>query len=173
MESLWPVVIDQVLPPLLAAAVTVLAGFLTVAAKRLGDWLKERAAETENALLAGVLGMVANQAAIAVQHVAQTAVDNLKAASADGKLHPADAREALRAAVWEVWSSLGDRARDVLASEYGSLDAALKNVIEPAVEAKVRESKVSTPVVEPTVPESEARRELELARAKLASLTRR
>jgi hypothetical protein len=160
---------DTILPSFLAAVATVAGGFVTWAAARFSAWLKVRAKETQNAMLRTVLVTVADRAGVAVNHVAQTAVDKLKAASADGKLSPQDAATALKAAVLETWSSLGKNARDFLLGEYGSFDAVVKQVIEPTVEAKVKEAK-AIPSTETPVTGDAAMHELRLAQQKLQAM---
>ena len=129
--------------------------------------------ETQNDTLRLVLVMVADRAGVAVQHLAQVAVDRLKAASVDGRLSPQDAAAALRAAALEVWAGLGKQARDLLLSEYGSFDTVMKQLIEPTVEAKVREAKVTTPISEPPVTEGMVLTELQIARSRLMDMAGR
>jgi hypothetical protein len=168
--NLWT---DVLIPSLLAALVTVAGGAITLAAAQARVWMAAKARETENALLRGVLTIVADQAGIAVQHVAQTAVDKLKAASTDGKLTPKDAKEALRAAALETWFNLGKQAQDLLKNEYGSFDAVLRQLLEPTVEAQVRAAKAAAPVVDAPLSEAAAMSELMLARQKLMTLAGR
>jgi hypothetical protein len=168
--NLW---VDVILPSLLAALVTVAGGAITLAAAQARAWMRAKAMETENALLRGVLTIVADQAGIAVQHVAQTAVDKLKAASVDGKLTPAHAKEALRAAALETWFNLGKQAQELLKAEYGGFDQVMNQLIEPTVEAQVRTAKVTTPVVVQPMSETAALSELAMARQRLLVLAER
>lgn len=161
---------DAIVPSVQAAVITLLGGVLTWAAAQLSSFLRARAKATENELMRSVLTMVADQAGIAVESVAQRAVNKLKAAAADGRLTAEDALLALRAAVEEVWESIGKQAQEALVKEHGSEEEAKRQVIEPAIEAKVLESKVATPVKEPPVPEDAVRAELELARQRLRAL---
>ncbi len=162
---------ETIIPSILAAIVTVGGAAITWAAAKAAAWLTARAEATKNELLRGVLIAVATQAGVAVQHVAQKAVDKLRAASADGKLHPSDAAAALQAAVTETWSGIGQQARDLLTKEHGGTDKALK-VIETFVEAKVREAGVTTPTsTVPVTNDAEALRELAIARERLRSIS--
>lgn len=168
--SFWRPVLDQIIPAFLAALVPVLGGVLTWAAAQGAAFLRKSAEAVENELLRGVLSNVAHQAGIAVQHMAQTFVDKLKAASTDGRLDPRDAREVLERAIAETWKGIGKQSRDVLTKEHGSVAEAQK-VIEAAIEAKVHEAKVTTPVAEaPITDEERAQHELRLLRERLRSM---
>jgi hypothetical protein len=163
------VIIDTALPLVIGFVVTTAGGFLIAAAKRFADWMKLRARETENAMLRNVLTLVADQAGIAVQHTAQTLVDQLKAKSANGKLSPEQAQQAMHEAVVIVWRQLGEQGRELLRTEFGSFESAANAVLKPAVEARVHEAKVaSAPLVVRDPAAERMARELEAFKAQLA-----
>jgi cell division protein FtsN len=161
------IILETALPIVLGFVVTTLGGFLIAAAKKAADWMTLKASETKNALLKNVLTLVADQASIAVQHTAQTLVDQLKARSANGKLTPEQAQQAMQEAVIIVWRQLGEQGRELLRSEFGSFEAVANTVLKPAVEARVHEMKPApVPVVLDPASEKMAR-ELEMFKANL------
>jgi hypothetical protein len=162
---------NVIISSILAALVTVMTGAISWAATRASAWFNERAKESKGGAVQNALAVVYTLAGTVVQHLAQTVVDKLRTASADGKLDPRDAADILKAAILEVWGSLGKDLRDLLLQQFGSYDEVVKRVIEPAIEAKVREAKITTPVNEPPLTnEAQAMRELQMARERLRTM---
>ena len=162
---------EDILPSILAALVSVATATIAWAATRASAWFEARAKESKGTLMQNAVGLAYMLAGTTVQHLAQSVVDKLRAASADGKLDPRDAADVLKAAVLEVWNGLGTDIRDLLLQQYGSFDQVRANLLEPAVEAKVREAKITTPLAEPPIQnEAQALRELQLARERLRTI---
>ena len=162
---------NTIIASVLAALVTVMTAAISWAATRASKWFEERAKESQGGVMQNALAVVYTLAGTVVQHLAQTVVDKMKAASADGRLDPRDAVDILRAAVLEVWAGLGKDLRDLLLQQYDSYDEVIKRVIEPAIEAKVREAKVTTPTTDaPISSEAQAMKELQLARERLRTM---
>lgn len=164
---------ENILPPVLAALATVVSGALTWTAAKFAAWSDTRARETKNALLRGVLVIVAQQAGVTVQHLAQKVGDGLRAAAEDGKLTLQEAQEILSVAVQELWANIGKEAQNLLLQEHGTYKDVVENVLKPQIEAKVHEAKALSPVVVPIIDEAKAQEEVRLARARLNSLASR
>lgn len=159
--DLWQELVVPTLLTLASAAI----GYLSVL---LGGVLKRAATNQENQLVAKALEMVGSMAVTAVAETAQTAVKQMKAAHADGKLTREEAQAALAFAAGRVWATLGQHARDSLLKQVGgSTQSAIDTFIKPAVEQQVALLDAVLPQAAPITGEGERERTLMLARAKL------
>lgn len=159
--DLWQELVVPTLLTLASAAI----GYLSVL---LSGFLKRAAANQENQLVAKALEMVGSMAVTAVAETAQTAVKQLKAAHADGKLTREEAQAALAFAASRVWATLGAQARDTLLKQSGgSVQSAIDTFVKPAVEQQVALLDAVLPQAAPITGEGERERALMLARAKL------
>jgi len=161
LAGLWQ---EVVIPALLTLA-SGLIGYLAV----LGSGVLKRAAQNqENQLVARALDLVGQTAVTAVAETAQTAVQQLKAAHADGKLTREEANAALAYAASRVWATIGKQARETLAQQAGGdSKAAIDAFVKPAVEQQVALLDRVLPASEPVTGEAERERTLMLARSKL------
>jgi len=122
----------QVLSPVLLAGLT---------------WLAARAAalisaRVEGELLRGVLIRLADATLTATKELQQTVVDEIKAASADGKISAAERQRIKAAAVANVKSHLGRKGVAELARILGLADGALDSLIGAKVEAAVHDLRI-------------------------------
>jgi len=164
--DLLQVILVSVVVPILGSA---FLAFTSWASKRLGDYFAARAKNESNALLHNVYAHMGHLASIAVAEVSQTAVDQLKAASSDGKLTKAEGSAALNAAVKRLWQLMGDEARSILLTQAGGSAAnAQTNILTPIVEAAVRAQKTGTPNPNATPSDEGAKaRDVAFAQARL------
>lgn len=121
------------LPALQGALLAGILAGLVAGAK----YVKARVALVRNERLRAVLALVTDLAFEKVRQLAQEAVGHLKAASADGRLTPEEARAAALTAVKEVWASLPADVRKLLVTIAGSEVAAQDAFIRPKVENSV------------------------------------
>jgi hypothetical protein len=145
--------------------VTLLAGAVTWLGVQASTLVRTQAAKVKNDTVARVLEVLGVAATTAVTAIAQTAVNKLKANSADGRLTPEEAQAALQAARDQAWATIGKEGRQALVALVGSQSAALQKIVEPAIERAVAETKG---LANETVSSPERREgELRLARARL------
>jgi hypothetical protein len=121
----------EVLSPLLLAALT---------------WLAAKAAQLINAkvkneYLRGVLVRLDDAVLGAVREVHQVTVEELKAASADGKLTPDERARVKQVAIDAVKSHLGTKGLGELAKILGLGDGAVDKLLATRVEAAVHDLK--------------------------------
>jgi hypothetical protein len=162
----------DIIPVLLAGLVSVVTAAIGWAATRAAAWFEARARESKGSTLSNAIALAYTVAGPTVQHLAQTVVDKLRAASADGRLDPRDAAAVMEAAIQEVWAGLGKNVRDTLVDQYGSLEGVIGALIRPAIEAKVREINTTAPSTTPPVQnDAQALRELQHARERLRAMT--
>src|SRR5690606_25810466 len=120
----------------------------------------------KNELVKKVLELVGTTAATAVANVAQVAVNDLKAAAADGRLTREEAQAALQKAVDQVWAAIGQAARDILLGAVGGSESkAIETFIKPAVEAEVRVLSAIAPPANPLLDPADRDRMVRLARS--------
>ena len=123
----------EVLSPLLLAAVTWVAAKLA----------QFTAARVRSEYVRGVLVRLDDAVIAVVREVQQVTVDEIKAASSDGKL-PAEARErAKRAAITTVKSYIGPKGLAQLTKVLGIEPTQVDQIISTRVEAAVHDLKVS------------------------------
>jgi len=106
------------------------------------NFINQRTKGVKNAILSDLLGMVSQAAGDAVNATYQTAVNDLKAASADGKLTAEEARAAAGHALESAWAALAADAKADLAKFFGGAAGAQK-VVAQAVESKVAQAKAA------------------------------
>lgn len=161
LSEFWQQVVIPALLTLASGAVAYLAAIG-------GGVLKRAAANQENQLVAKALELVGSTAVTAVAETAQTAVQQLKSAHADGKLTREEAQAALAFAASRVWASIGQQARDTLLKQAGGeVKAAVDTFVKPAVEQQVALLDAVLPAAAPLSGEAERERALMLARSKL------
>lgn len=157
--------VQQVLIPLLLSAATYAVAWVGTA---LRTFLVNLAANQKNEAFKKLLEVVAETASTAVREIAQTAVNDLKAAHEDGKLTKAEAMAALQAAKDRAWSILSQQIKDqLLAIVGGSVQAAKDTFLTPAVEAEVALLDNLLPTADPITDPATKDRVLQLARARL------
>lgn len=123
----------QALSPLLLA-------LLGWTAARLGQFI---AARVNNEYLRGVLLRLDDAVFAAVRELQQTVVDDLKSASADGRLSQADKARLKQDALLTIRSHLGDRGLAELARVLGLDTGEINKLISTKVEAAVHDLKVA------------------------------
>lgn len=121
----------EVLSPVLLAALT---------------WLAAKVAQlihakVKNEYLRGVLVRLDDAVLVAVREVHQVTVEELKAASADGKLTPDERARVKQVAVDAVKSHLGKRGLAELAKVLGLGDGLIDKLLGTRVEAAVHDLK--------------------------------
>ena len=105
-------------------------------------FLEQKTQGVKNDTIRGLLAMVDQAAGDAVNATYQTAVNDLKAANADGKLTAEEAKAAFTHSVHAAWAAIVADAKKDLASLFGGTGGALQKV-GAAVESKVAVAKVS------------------------------
>lgn len=159
METL----VQDGLVPILLTILTALAAWLSTTVR---DWIKRKARETDNQILSTVLGLAGQTAATAVAEVAQTTVEQLRAAREDGRITPDEAKAAFNKATERAWGMLGKSARDILTEHAGSEEAAKESIIGPLIEQMVGATKGQASASPPSDDTSKAR-DVALARSRL------
>lgn len=110
-------------------------------------FLDQKTQGVKNDTIRGLLGMVDQAAGDAVNATYQTAVNDLKAANADGKLTAEEAKAAFTHSVRAAWNAIVKDAQGDLAKLFGGV-AGAHAVVGQAVESKVATAKtngVATP----------------------------
>jgi len=105
-------------------------------------FINARTKGVKNGILSNLLGMVAQAAGDAVNATFQTAVNDLKAANADGKLTAEEAKAAAAHAARSAWDALAADAKADLGKLFGGAGAA-QAVVAQAVESKVAQAKAA------------------------------
>lgn len=105
-------------------------------------WLMARTKGVHNDTLRSLLGMVDTAVGDAVNATYQTAVNDLKAASADGKLTAEEAKAALTHSVEAAWASLVADAKKDLSKLFGGVQPA-KAALAQIAESKVAQAKAA------------------------------
>lgn len=157
------VLVQNILVPLLLAVLTAAGTWLATNAVA---WVKAKAKEANNQILANAFGFLGQTAAVAVTELTQTTVSHLKAAREDGKLTADEARAAFTAAVERTWQLIGRETRNLLTGEAGSEQAAKETIVGPVVEQMVAATKNEGSAAPPRTQE-QAAKEVALARARL------
>jgi hypothetical protein len=121
----------EVLSPVLLAALTWLAAKVAQLVH----------AKVKNECLRGVLVRLDDAVLAAVREVHQVTVEELKAASADGKLTPEERARVKQVAIDAVKSHLGKRGIGELAKVLGLGDGAVDRLLATRVEAAVHDLK--------------------------------
>lgn len=170
--DLLPETGTSVLERLQQFLVTALLGMASVAVAWLTSTVKSAlsalAERQSNEAFKRLLEIVANTAATAVREVAQTAVNDLKAAHEDGRLTKAEALAALQAAKNRAWAILSDAVKQQLLDLVGgSAQKAIDTYVVPAIEAEVAVLDKLLPAAEPITDQATKDRVLQLARARL------
>ena len=106
------------------------------------QFLDQKTKGVKNDALRSLLAMVDQAAGDAVNATYQTAVNDLKAANADGKLTPEEAKAAFTHSVQAAWGAIVADAKADLAKFFGGA-AGAQAVVGQAVESKVASAKVS------------------------------
>lgn len=131
----------EILSPVLLAA-------LTWAAAKLAQLVR---AKVKNEYLRGVLVRLDDVVFTAVKDLQQTVVDEIKLASADGKISDAEKRRIKDQAIANVKSHLGTKGIGELAKVLGLEGGAIEGLLSSKVEAAVhdlRRASSATPVAE-------------------------
>lgn len=123
----------QVLSPVLVAGLTWLAA-------RLAALIRVRVA---NEYLRGVLLRLGDATLTATKELQQTVVDEIKAASADGKISADERRRIKAAAIANVKSHLGPKGVAEFGRILGLADSALDALIAAKVEAAVHDLRIA------------------------------
>lgn len=139
--SVW----DTVLPKLLEAALPLLTVVLGWASVELSKFIR---AKTKNEALAGALVRLNDVVFTVVKALNQTVVDELRKASADGKVTKEEVEKIKATALAQVKSHIGPKGIDELLYVLGLKDeAALDKFVADKVEAAVGDVKASTPAI--------------------------
>ena len=125
----------EILSPLLLAA-------LTWAAAKLAQLIR---AKVQNEYLKGVLVRVDDAVFTAVKDLQQTVVEQIKAASADGKITDDEKKQIKDKALAAVKSHLGTKGLAEAASVLGLGGGALEGLLSSKVESAVHDLRRSTP----------------------------
>jgi len=126
----------EILSPLLLAA-------LTWAAAKLAQLIR---AKVQNEYLKGVLVRLDDAVFTAVKDMQQTVVEQIKAASADGKITDDEKKQIKEKALASVKSHLGTKGLAEAAAILGLGGSALEGLLSSKVEAAVHDLRRSTPV---------------------------
>lgn len=127
----------EILSPLLLAA-------LTWAAAKLAQLIR---AKVQNEYLKGVLVRVDDAVFTAVKDLQQTVVEQIKAASADGKITDDEKKQIKDKALAAVKSHLGTKGLAEAASVLGLGGGALEGLLSSKVESAVHDLRRSTPAM--------------------------
>jgi hypothetical protein len=127
----------EILSPLLLAA-------LTWAAAKLAQLIR---AKVQNEYLKGVLVRVDDAVFTAVKDLQQTVVEQIKAASADGKITDDEKKQIKDKALAAVKSHLGTKGLAEAASVLGLSGGALEGLLSSKVESAVHDLRRSAPPV--------------------------
>ncbi len=127
----------EILSPLLLAA-------LTWAAAKLAQLIR---AKVQNEYLKGVLVRVDDAVFTAVKDLQQTVVEQIKAASADGKITDDEKKQIKEKALAAVRSHLGTKGLAEAAGILGLGGGALEGLLSSKVEAAVHDLRRSTPAM--------------------------
>ena len=127
----------EILSPLLLAA-------LTWAAAKLAQLIR---AKVQNEYLKGVLVRVDDAVFTAVKDLQQTVVEQIKAASADGKITDDEKKQIKEKALAAVKSHLGTKGLAEAASVLGLGGGALEGLLSSKVESAVHDLRRSTPAM--------------------------
>ena len=125
----------EILSPLLLAA-------LTWAAAKLAQLIR---AKVQNEYLKGVLVRVDDAVFTAVKDLQQTVVEQIKAASADGKITDDEKKQIKDKALAAVKSHLGTKGLAEAAAILGLGGGALEGLLSSKVESAVHDLRRSTP----------------------------
>ena len=125
----------EILSPLLLAA-------LTWAAAKLAQLIR---AKVQNEYLKGVLVRLDDAVFTAVKDLQQTVVEQIKAASADGKITDEEKKQIKDKALAAVKSHLGTKGLAEAASVLGLGGGALEGLLSSKVESAVHDLRRSTP----------------------------
>mgnify|MGYP001577004250 FL=1 len=127
----------EILSPLLLAA-------LTWAAAKLAQLIR---AKVQNEYLKGVLVRVDDAVFTAVKNLQQTVVEQIKAASADGKITDDEKKQIKDKALAAVKSHLGTKGLAEAAAVLGLGGGALEGLLSSKVEAAVHDLRRSAPAM--------------------------
>ena len=127
----------EILSPLLLAA-------LTWAAAKLAQLIR---AKVQNEYLKGVLVRVDDAVFTAVKDLQQTVVEQIKAASADGKITDDEKKQIKEKALGAIRSHLGTKGLTEAANVLGLGGGALEGLLSSKVEAAVHDLRRATPVM--------------------------
>lgn len=163
-ETITALLLDALLP----LALTALLAAVTWVITRAAGWLRGKAELVKLERIRAAFEQLVDAAEIAAKETAQTLVDKLKAAAADGKLEPHEARAALQAAVERAWGLLAPEIREILIGLFGSEAAVKEQALAPAIEAVVRD--LPRPAAPADVSPAALERDAALARQRLGLL---
>ena len=127
----------EILSPLLLAA-------LTWAAAKLAQLIR---AKVQNEYLKGVLVRVDDAVFTAVKDLQQTVVEQIKVASADGKITDDEKKQIKEKALGAIRSHLGTKGLAEAANVLGLGGGALEGLLSSKVEAAVHDLRRATPVM--------------------------
>lgn len=157
--------VQQFLVTALLGLASVAVAWLTTTVRTALTALADR---QKNEAFKRLLEIVADTAATAVREVAQTAVNDLKAAHDDGRLTKAEAMAALQAAKNRAWAILSDAVKQQLLDLVGgNAQKAIDTYVVPAIEAEVAILDKVLPPAEPITDQATKDRVLQFARARL------
>lgn len=125
----------EILSPLLLAA-------LTWASVKLAELVR---AKVKNEYLKGVLVRLDDAVFTAVKDLQQTVVDQIKAASADGKITDDEKKEIKRRALEAVKAHLGVKGLSEVGTILGLGGGAVESLLSSKVEAAVHDLRRATP----------------------------
>ena len=126
----------EILSPVLLAA-------LTWAAAKLAQLIR---AKVQNEYLKGVLVRVDDAVFTAVKNLQQTVVEQIKAASADGKITDDEKKQIKEKALAAVRSHLGTKGLTEAAAILGLGGSALEGLLSSKVEAAVHDLRRTAPI---------------------------
>lgn len=136
---------SEILELVLSAAVPAVTILLTWCASSLVSFLntkkEEAKTKTNNETVKTYIDLVADNATNVVESLNQTLVEQLKAASADGKLTAEDATNIKNTAFTMLVDTLSDDVLEIIGTVFGDTKTYLNNVIEKAVTSSKKDKK--------------------------------